>query len=250
MANVALILGPIVFKHFEVLAGVIFGGSQRLAVHNLLGGNRTIDTMGRDDATLQFSGIFSGGDATLRVRALNELRAAGFMLPLTWDVFFYTVIISDFVATYENTGWITYKIVCTVVRDEASALIQPVLSLAANVLADAVTAGAQATLAGLDLSGSQSALAAAGATTRGTAAYTAAQDAVSADQANISSSLSGAQSMLGQMTSVIPTGDAGIADTGVVQLNAAVSAAQNASMLTVAQNYLNRIATNLSNAST
>ncbi len=72
--------------------------------------------MGRDDAQIAFSGIFSGSDATLRARILDELRASGLTLPLTWDVFFYTVMISEFHADYRNGWWIPYQITCTVLQ--------------------------------------------------------------------------------------------------------------------------------------
>lgn len=250
MANVSLVLGPVVFKDFEIPPDIAFGGSQRVAVHELLGGTRILDTMGRADATIRFSGVFCGSDATLRARMLNELRAAGVMLPLTWDVFLYTVVISEFQAIYQNTGWIAYKIACTVVRDEASAFIQPAISLAASTMADAITAGSQAILAGVDVTGSQAALAASGATTRGTSAYLAAQTAVSTDQASIATGLGIAQSTLGGAASITPPVDTDAASASIAQLNGATAAAQTTSILTVAKAYLGRVAANLNNAST
>src|ERR1700761_7345057 len=96
MSDVALLLGPIVFRNFELPSGVNFGGRQRLALHRLPGGSRVIDALGRDDAQINFSGIFTGPDATLRSRSLDEMRVSGIALPLTWDVLFYTVLISEF----------------------------------------------------------------------------------------------------------------------------------------------------------
>ena len=63
MADVTLLLGPVAFQDFEVPCGVNFGGRQRLALHRLPGGSRVIDALGRDDAQISFSGIFSGSDA-------------------------------------------------------------------------------------------------------------------------------------------------------------------------------------------
>ena len=102
MSDVALLLGPIVFQDFEIPAGINFGGRQRLALHHLPGGFRIINALGRDDAQISFSGIFTGSDATLRARSLDELRVAGIALPLTWDVLFYTVLIAEFRADYCN----------------------------------------------------------------------------------------------------------------------------------------------------
>lgn len=96
MSGIALILGPVVFQDFEAAAGIRFGGEQRIIVHKLPGGTRVIDSLGRDDAEITLSGTFSGPDGTLRARMLDELRAEGSVLPLTWDVFFYSVVHSRF----------------------------------------------------------------------------------------------------------------------------------------------------------
>ena len=128
MPDIVLALGPVTFQDFEVPSGINFGGAQRLAVHRLPGGARIIDAMGRDDAQITFSGVFSGPNASWRARSLDELRSAGAVLPITWDAFFLSVIISDFQADYQNGWWIPYSITCIVLRDEASALLQPAIS--------------------------------------------------------------------------------------------------------------------------
>ncbi|MGH7211420.1 MAG: hypothetical protein ACREF1_08165, partial [Acetobacteraceae bacterium] len=96
MADIALLLGPVAFQGFEVPACINIGGAQRVAVHRLIGGARVIDSLGRDDSELRFEGVFSGRDATLRARTLDQLRAAGAPLPVTWDVFYYTAILTRF----------------------------------------------------------------------------------------------------------------------------------------------------------
>jgi hypothetical protein len=95
MPDTILILGPIVFRDFEIPEKINFGGAQRMAVHQLPGGARVIDALGRDDAEITFTGTFTGPDATLRARALDEMRALGTTLPLTWDVFTYSVLVKD-----------------------------------------------------------------------------------------------------------------------------------------------------------
>lgn len=81
MSDIALLLGPIAFQEFEVPSGVNFGGRQRLAVHRLPTGLRIVDTLGRDDADICFAGIFTGSDATLRARSIDEMRVAGMIVP-------------------------------------------------------------------------------------------------------------------------------------------------------------------------
>ena len=47
-----LLLGPVLFRDFELPGQITWGGKQRLAVHHLPGGRRVIDAMGRDDAAI------------------------------------------------------------------------------------------------------------------------------------------------------------------------------------------------------
>ncbi len=246
MPDVALLLGPIVFRDFEVPSGVNFGGRQRLAVHRLPGGSRIVDALGRDDAQISFSGIFSGSDAALRARSLDELRVAGIALPLTWDVLFYTVLISEFSADYRNGGWIPYRIVCTVLQDEATALMQSVASLATTALVDIGAAAGYAANAGIELSPLQTALAAPDATTRGTAAYSAAQACLLSSQSSISGSIAAANGALANVTVV----NSNSAQAGAAALLAATDAAGQLSSLVAAGSYIGRTATNLANAST
>ena len=70
MSDVALVLGPVLFREFEVPARINFGGRQRVVVHALPGGARVIDVLGRDDAQISFAGIFSGIELRLCAPAL------------------------------------------------------------------------------------------------------------------------------------------------------------------------------------
>jgi hypothetical protein len=246
MSDVALLLGPIVFQDFEVPAGINFGGRQRLALHRLPGGTRVIDALGRDDAQISFSGIFTGSDATLRARSLDELRVAGIALPLTWDVLFYTVLIAEFRADYRNGWWIPYRIVCTVLQDEASALLQTVVSLATAALADIGAAAGYASDAGMDLSPLQTALAAPGATTRGTSAFVTAQSSLADAQSSIGASIDAANATLAG-TSVE---NAGSAQAGAAGLSAATEASGRLTSLVSSGAYIRRTSINLANAST
>ena len=72
MPKTSVILGPVLLRDFEVPERISFGGRQAIVVHRLPGGARVIDAMGRDDAEIAFSGIFSGPDATRRARTLDR----------------------------------------------------------------------------------------------------------------------------------------------------------------------------------
>ena len=246
MADVSLFLGPIVLQDFEVPSGINFGGRQRVAVHRLPGGLRVIDALGRDDAQISFAGIFTGTDATLRARGVDELRVAGIALPLSWDVFFYTVLITDFRADYRSGTWIPYCIVCTVLQDEAQALLQTTASLATVALSDVADASSYAAAAGLDLSALQTSLTASGAITRGTAAYTSARNGLVDSRSAIHSSISDADATLSGINIEV----VGNASAGVAALDAATDASGRLSSLYTARAYVQRAAGNLANAST
>ncbi len=135
-----LILGPVAFEAFEVPARIGFGGHQRIVVHTLPGGARIIDAMGPDDAPIAWSGAFSGPDATLRARLLDTLRSEGAVWTLAWDAFSFSVVVAEFHAQYERSNWIPYRISCTVLADDAAALVQAVVSAVGLALGDLATA--------------------------------------------------------------------------------------------------------------
>lgn len=246
MSNVALLLGPVTFQSFEIPASINFGGAQRLVIHRLPGGTRVIDALGRDDSDISFSGIFSGYDATVRARVIDEIRVAGLPVPLTWDILFYTVIIKKFEADYRSGWWIPYRVTCMVVLDQASSVVATVISLADGASSDVATALGLATTAAIDLSKTQSAVNMPGATVRGTAPNSSALVALANARAQLGTGISEAALTLGapawssddQMQDVTST------------FNGIVSAAQQISSLTIAQAYIGRAYTNLTNAST
>ena len=246
MPDVALLLGPIAFQDFEIPSGVNFGGRQRLALHRLPGGSRVIDALGRDDAQISFAGIFAGPNATQRARALDQLRVAGAALTLTWDVLFYTVLISNFYADYRNGWWIPYQIVCTVLEDEAWALSQPRASLSTAILTDVNTATTHAADAGLNLSSVRTAITAQNASTRGTADYTSARSCLVDALSSIESSMDAAEALLVDLNAT----QANTAQGGAENLLAAADASGQLSSLISADAYVRRAAANLASAST
>jgi hypothetical protein len=226
MSDFSLTLGPVAFAGFEIPSSITLGGKQRLAIHKLPGGIRIIDAMGPDPADLAWAGIFTGPDAADRARILDTLRVAGLQLLLTWDAFLYTVIIESFEADYRSPWWIPYRLSCTVVRDEAAALVTGVLSLAPSIASDLASAGVFATAAA-------GALSAPGATVAGTAAYTTAT-------ATLNTTVSGLDSQIMAAEPAIQANDVPTAATACGLL----------AQLTAARAYTARAARNLANAST
>lgn len=223
-----LLLGPVAFDGFEVPGRLGFGGAQRLAVHRLPGGGRVVDALGRDDADLGWSGVFAGPDAAERARMLDALRVAGGPLTLSWDAFLYTVVIARFEASYASPWWIPYRIVCTVLRDEASAVVQ-----AAGALLDGVLADVGVAAGGVDVSAVQTALAVSGAAVAGSAAQAAALAALGSVQATVQADMDAA----------------GAALMAAADLPSAAAAAGQLAQLADARGYVARAQVNLANAS-
>lgn len=246
MADITLLLGPVAFNDFEVPAKINIGGAQRVALHRLVGGTRVIDSLGRDDTEIKFEGVFSGPDATLRARTLDELRASGRPLPLTWDVFYYTVILTKFEAEYRTSWWIPFCISCTVLRDEAAALVNAAISITDSLVADVAAAVSAAIAGGVDLTAAQSAISTSNATSWGTSDYTAAQTSLGNAQASVTQGVATAESaLIGS-----GFGSASSPGAGITSLGTAISAAQQLATLTTAQGYIGRAALNLLNAGT
>lgn len=234
MSYTYLLLGPILFQDFELPDSISWGGRQSLAVHQLPGGTRIIDAMGRSDAEITWSGVFSGTNAGARARAIDLLRADGGTWPLSWETFFYSVVVTCYDADYRRPNWIPYRISCTVLRDEAESLVEAAVSVTASLISDVTAAGSlAASLApGLVSTAAIGALGAYGSTTYGSAAHAAAT---------------------GQLAGITATNSQSLAATGN-QLTAATNVAQasalsgQAAQQAAARGYLQRASVNLANA--
>ncbi len=228
--STSLLLGPVLFDSFELPERIVWGGRQRLSVHLLPGGTRIIDAMGRDDAVITWSGVFSGSEGVARARLLDVLRSEGGVWPLTWDTFFYSVVIAEFRAEFTRVNWIPYCVTCTVLRDELEQLAEDALDLTANLLGDLAAAASN----GLDVSAPLTALSANGATTSGTATNAAAGETLSASLASTDPGI--------LATPATPTDTASL-------LQAADTSGQ-AAQTALARGYLQRAQANLLNAGT
>lgn len=232
-----LVLGTVLFRNFELPEQIAWGGAQRLHVHKLPGGGRVIDAMGRDDGEIVWSGTFSGPDAGQRARLVDLLRSNGDAVALTWDRFFYSVYIAQFHAEYAQANWIPYRIVCSVLRDEAAATTGGVISVATDIAADLATADGFAS--GVDLTQAIALTGVANAVTRGTASYTAAGASLALAASRISTSLAVNEATFGA--------SAAGATMNIGQITALCG---EQSGLVDAQSYVRRAQANLAIAST
>jgi prophage DNA circulation protein len=117
MADTTLRLGDFLFESFEIPSEIKFGGNQKLVTHQLVGGSRVVDAMGRNDMPLSWSGMFLGQSALDRARYVDYLRTAGQPLNLLWSEFNYSVVIEHFECSFERFYKLPYSISCLVVQD-------------------------------------------------------------------------------------------------------------------------------------
>ena len=218
-----LLLGGVVLDGFEVCEAIRFGGAQALAVHKLPGGARVIDTMGPDDGQISWRGILSGSEASNRARALDAMRVAGVAVPLAWDVFTATVIVSELALSFCNSWWVPYRIGCTVL---VGTQLPGLAGVVGNVLSDVV---ADLGLAGLapGVSAALALVGAPGATAAGSQAFAAAVNALNGAGSAISAAIGAAE-----------------AGMGAADLPDIVSSAGSLASLTSAAGYVGRAAGN------
>jgi hypothetical protein len=142
MPDTQLLLGGISFQGFEIPERINFGGTQRLVVHKLVGGNRTVDALGSDGDDIEWSGRFRGSSALQRAQAIDRMRQLGQPVTLTWGGLTYQVVIAVASFQYERSYEIPYRISCTLAQAEIppQAASQTVDSLVGDDLGDIGTA--------------------------------------------------------------------------------------------------------------
>jgi hypothetical protein len=117
MADV-LTLGGIAFDDFSTPTNMGAGGDQAMVVRKLPGGARVIDTLGPDEAPIEWTGFFFGSNAYATALLLDGMRAAGSVQPLTFAGQYRAVIIGSFRWKIRRLpAWVEYSISCTVYQN-------------------------------------------------------------------------------------------------------------------------------------
>lgn len=248
-------LGPVQFQGMEVPDQINLGGEQQLVVHKLIGGQRVVQALGRDDADLSWSGFLEGPSAESRAIQLDRLRQSGQQLTLAFGQQSFSVVVRHFAGTYKRRNWIPYSITCVVVQDNAaasqagstslldtlnndlnSALGFNVLSTTSSLISTAQTAVNVAGALGLKSSAWVSAV----------SALTTAQDAIDTERLAATGTISGvlsAASSVGNMLGVTDIASA------AGELSTVTSAAGDLANTVTTSSYVGRALTNLMNAS-
>ncbi|WP_316227825.1 hypothetical protein [Bradyrhizobium sp. SZCCHNR3015] len=120
MSTDVLSLGGIAFDSYSTPGKMPFGGKQAMVVHKLPGGKRVTDTLGPDERNIAWEGKFFGPDALATVLAIDGMRAAGQVVPLTFAGQTRQVIIEEFLPDIRRLpNWVEYSISCLVQQNPA-----------------------------------------------------------------------------------------------------------------------------------
>ncbi|SMF96032.1 hypothetical protein SAMN02949497_3412 [Methylomagnum ishizawai] len=108
--NLKVKLGDFEFRRFEVPDAIHTGGTQILAVHQLIGGNRVVNAMGQSYANIEWSGTLTGPDAWNRMAALDAMRKSGKRYVLSFYGLRAPVVIEELRRTIHTVALIDYSI--------------------------------------------------------------------------------------------------------------------------------------------
>lgn len=106
----AVKLGPIVLRGTEVPAGIPFAGKQNIAVHDLYGGGRDVQSLGPADDPIAWNAMFVGPLAMKRARYLNTFRLSGKPIVVSFSGVMVTCVIAEFKPVYKHITWVPYSI--------------------------------------------------------------------------------------------------------------------------------------------
>lgn len=146
MTDTVINLGGFTFQNLEIPKSINFGGEQKLNIHELVGGVRIIDVMGKQDMDISWEGLMLGPDALDRALQLDSMRVAGEPINLSWFSLNYLVLIKHFKAETERYYQVSYSITLEIAQDLSSVGgVLSILGIDDSILGDFVTASGIAT---------------------------------------------------------------------------------------------------------
>ena len=149
MPTSTLILAGIAFDSFSTPRRIPAGGNHAMVIHKLPGGSRVIDTLGPDEADIFWEGQFYGDGAYAIALALDAIRTAGQVVPLSFGGQMRQVIIAQF--GYElrrEPVWVEYHIVCTVYQNPMQGVLSALPVASVDTLVGSDLTSASLTLGG------------------------------------------------------------------------------------------------------
>ncbi len=116
MTDTIINLGGFEFRDLEIPSEINFGGDHKLVVHELVGGQRIVDAMGRNDTNISWEGLITGSDAIDRALQLEGFRTSGQTVTLSWFNLTYEVVVETFIAKTQKYYQVSYNIACKTVQ--------------------------------------------------------------------------------------------------------------------------------------
>ena len=239
MSRPTLTIGQIVLQDFEVPNCIRFGGEQRLVVHRLADGTRSIEPLGPDEAEIRFGGYFVGVDAEIRAQAVDGMRIAGSVVALRWQTYSYRVIIRSFQFNYRSPWWIAYQISC-IVANQFVDIVTAQPTLASTIATDISVAAAA-------VPGLASSLISVSASTTANDALIAGTTANAVATLATQNTVAALDQQIAQQSQIVGGySDAGMTVQGfTASLGSEISAASQLASAVTARGYLRRVGLNL-----
>jgi hypothetical protein len=136
MATDFLTLGALVFDSWSTPHQMPFGGRQELAVHQLPGGARVVDTLGPSEHDIIFSAQMYRSDAIGVAEQLDAMRLSGAQVPLSFAGRFYLVIVAETKMDIERyPQLILYTVRCLVVQNTMAGVLGAIPSTVSQLVA-------------------------------------------------------------------------------------------------------------------
>lgn len=142
-------LGAVTFKDFEIPESITFGGTQKLAIKNLVGGGKVVDAMGVNQEPAAWNGIFLGPDAINRAMLVKSMYEGGQLFRLTFDQLAFDVVIETYKAEFRRPYYVPYQISCQVVKDRTQFTPVALPNVTTAIRSDNALSGALATKIGV-----------------------------------------------------------------------------------------------------
>jgi hypothetical protein len=146
-----LTLGGIPFGGYSPPDSMPFGGEQAMEIHKLPGGSRVIDTLGPDEADIEWKGTLFDDAALSFALALDAMRASGEVVPLVFAGQYRSVIIKKFIPRIRRLPvWVEYEICCVVYINPMLGALGGFVGAVANFVGGALTGIAVGPAASID----------------------------------------------------------------------------------------------------
>jgi hypothetical protein len=128
----------------ELPEHIRFGAAQKLVVHELVGGGRAVEALGRQPQRLEWSGLFLGAAALERAQALDSSLKSGHVQQLVCGSLRYRVVIAALSCEFQRFYQLPYTLTLEVLDDTQVLAAASVPALVDSVNNDMASAQAAA----------------------------------------------------------------------------------------------------------